>query len=177
MDLPSLDLASPEFRRDPFPIYEKLCAHAPVLHRPASGAWLLFDYASVRKALTEQDHFSSNMRHANRSNPDWLVFLDTPRHPRFRALISKASTRRCSFAVQCRRRSNGSRKYREDAYPHRRCRESLLKCTSKSFLRRRIRRFSSIGGVSRVQGCGTRKLFFCFRCLPLALINAAQFEM
>lgn len=88
----ALDFASPEFRRNPFPVYEQLRAHAPLLRHPDAGAYLLFDYASVREALTDQERFSSSMFRAGRGNPDWVIFQDPPRHGRFRALISKAFT-------------------------------------------------------------------------------------
>jgi len=90
----TLDFAAPEFRRNPFPVYAQLRAHAPVMRHPDSGAWLLFDYTSVRQALMDQERFSSSLSRAGRGNPDWVIFLDPPRHGRFRALISKAFTPR-----------------------------------------------------------------------------------
>ena len=90
----TLDFSAPEFRRNPFPVYDQLRAVAPVVQHPESGAYLLFDYASVRQALTDPGRFSSSMFRAGRGNPDWVIFQDPPRHGRFRGLISKAFTPR-----------------------------------------------------------------------------------
>jgi cytochrome P450 len=87
-----IDFASPDFRRNPFPNYEQLRAAGPVLRDPRTGLWLLLDYASVRQALTDHQRFSSSLFTAGRSNPAWLIFLDPPRQPRLRALVSRAFT-------------------------------------------------------------------------------------
>jgi len=86
------DLASPAFRRNPFPIYDTARAIAPVMRDPSSGHWLLFDYASVRQALTDYEIFSSDMAAAGLPNPEWMIFLDPPRHGKLRSLIAKAFT-------------------------------------------------------------------------------------
>src|SRR5205823_5108940 len=59
-----------------------------VLHEPQSGLWMVFDYESVKRLLSEPEAFSS------RYGPEWLIFLDPPRHTKLRALISKAFTPR-----------------------------------------------------------------------------------
>lgn len=87
-----LDFASPDFRRNPFPSYDVARAAAPAMRDPRTGTWFLFDYASVRMAMTEHERFSSNMVSAGRRNPDWMIFLDPPRHGKLRGLISKAFT-------------------------------------------------------------------------------------
>ena len=89
-----LDFASPEIRRDPFLLYDRLRSTSPVVHDPQSGLWLLLDYASAREALTSHEQFSSSMFQAGRANPDWLIFLDPPRHAKLRSLIGKAFTPR-----------------------------------------------------------------------------------
>lgn len=89
-----IDLSSPDFRRNPFPIYQQLRAAAPVLHEPQTDSWLLFDYDSVKLALTDHERFSSDMTIAGRGNPEWIIFMDPPRQMRLRGLISKAFTPR-----------------------------------------------------------------------------------
>ena len=97
-----IDFASPEHRRNPFPTYDQLRAAAPLLHDPATGLWLLFDYAGVREALTDHERFSSSLFTAGRSNPDWLIFLDPPRQPKLRGLISQAFTPRAVAELEPR---------------------------------------------------------------------------
>ena len=87
-----LDLTSPEFRRNPFPTYDAARAIAPVMRDPGRGHWLLFDYQSVRQALTDHEAFSSDMASAGLPNPEWMIFLDPPRHVKLRGLIAKAFT-------------------------------------------------------------------------------------
>ena len=89
---PMIDLSSPALRRNPFPVYAQARSLSPVFEDPSSGCWLLFDYESVKRALTDHEHFSSNMTIAGRGNPDWMIFDDPPRHTKLRALISRAFT-------------------------------------------------------------------------------------
>ena len=83
-----MDLFSDDARRNPYPAYAQLRAAQPVLHEPRSGLWMVFDYAGVRRMLTDFDSFSS------RHGPDWMIFQDPPRHTKLRALVSRAFTPR-----------------------------------------------------------------------------------
>jgi len=114
-----LDLSSPDFRRNPFPTYDVARAIAPVVRDPDSGPWLLFDYASVRQALTDSECFSSSMTAAGRSNPDWMIFLDPPRHGKLRGLISKAFTPKAIAELEPRIRALSSQLL--DAVANERC--------------------------------------------------------
>jgi cytochrome P450 len=96
----TMDLFSPEIRRNPFPVYDQLRATSPILHEPESDSWILFDHASVKLALTDHERFSSSMFSANRSNPDWLIFHDPPRQAKLRALISRAFMPRAPSRAQ-----------------------------------------------------------------------------
>ena len=87
-----MDLFSDDVRRDPYPVYEKLRAMAPVM--PFGTAWVLLDHASVSRALREPDVFGSEVIPPTGKAPDWLIFTDPPRHGRQRALIAKAFTPR-----------------------------------------------------------------------------------
>ncbi len=104
-----LDLSSPDFRRNPFPAYDTARVAAPVLLDARTGFWLLFDFASVRQALTEHESFSSSMAAAGRTNPDWMIFLDPPRHGKLRGLISKAFTPKAVADLEVRIRELSSR--------------------------------------------------------------------
>jgi cytochrome P450 len=56
-----------------------------------TGLWMLFDYESVKLALSDHDTFSSDMlATANRLTPDWIIFMDPPRHTRLRNIIMRA---------------------------------------------------------------------------------------
>lgn len=81
-----VDLFSKEMRRNPFPFYEQIRTRSPVLHLPAFDAWLVFGYDEVKRVLNDHEAFTS------RVGPEWLVFLDPPRHTKLRALISQGFT-------------------------------------------------------------------------------------
>src|SRR5882724_12529392 len=83
-----MDLFSDDVRRNPFPVYDQIRGTAPVLQVPPSGRWMVFDYEGVKRVLSDHEAFSS------RNGPEWLVFLDPPRHVKLRAIISQAFTPR-----------------------------------------------------------------------------------
>jgi cytochrome P450 len=100
-----MDLFSPEMRRDPYPAYARLRAASPVLHEPHTGAWMVFDYAGVRQALSDHERFSSSMFTAGRSNPAWMIFLDPPRQAKLRGLIGRTFTPSAIAALEPRIRA------------------------------------------------------------------------
>ena len=87
-----IDLYSPEFRRNPFPFYAEIRERLPLMKDPQSGAWMILDYDGVKSALTAHQQFSSEMKHAGRGNPEWIIFMDPPRQQRLRGLVSRAFT-------------------------------------------------------------------------------------
>jgi cytochrome P450 len=82
------ELFSDEMRRDPYPAYEQMRRHSPVLYVPPFDLWMIFAYEDVKWALSDPDTFSS------RYGPEWLIFFDPPRHTQLRALILRAFTPR-----------------------------------------------------------------------------------
>ena len=89
-----MNLFSDNMRRNPFPLYEQMRNHSPVFHELRSDLWMLFDYESVKRALSDQEAFSSNPMTANHPAPPWIIFMDPPRHAKLRALVSLAFTPR-----------------------------------------------------------------------------------
>jgi len=93
---------SNDVRRDPFTWYDQVRSASPVLCDASTGTWMLFDYASVKRAMDDHATFSSRVMHPGGRAPEWLVFLDPPRHTRLRALVSRAFTPRAISALSPR---------------------------------------------------------------------------
>jgi cytochrome P450 len=93
---------SDDLRRDPFAAYDRARAASPLLHDPRSGAWMVFDYDGVRRALQDHEAFSSSGAAAGQSHPDWFIFHDPPRHTLLRALVARAFTPRGVAAMEPR---------------------------------------------------------------------------
>jgi cytochrome P450 len=89
-----MNFFSDEMRRNPFPAYDQLRSHSPVLHAPPLDLWMIFDYQGAKRALNDNEAFSSSMFTASRANPEWFIFFDPPRHTKLRALIMRAFTPR-----------------------------------------------------------------------------------
>ena len=82
-----MNIFSDEARRNPFPMYDQLRSGSPVLQVPPPfDLWMIFDYEGVKRALGDQDAFSS----AVPAPKDWFIFHDPPRHTKLRSLISRA---------------------------------------------------------------------------------------
>ena len=93
---------SENVRRDPFTWYDQVRSASPVLCDASTGTWMLFDYASVKRAMDDHATFSSRVTHPGGRAPEWLVFLDPPRHTRLRAIVSRAFTPRAISALSPR---------------------------------------------------------------------------
>ena len=96
---------SPDVRRNPYPWYDEMRRVAPVLHDSRSNIWMLFDYDSVKRAMDDVETFSSRVIPPTGRAPEWLVFLDPPRHSRLRALVSRAFAPRSIAALEPRVRA------------------------------------------------------------------------
>jgi cytochrome P450 len=93
-----LDFFSDDARRNPFPLYEQARRLSPLVHVPPPfDGWLIFDYASVRQALTDHTTFSSRV-----PSPPWFLFSDPPAHTKLRSLIARAFTPRTIASLEPR---------------------------------------------------------------------------
>ena len=98
-----MEMFTDEMRRNPYPLYDELRNHMPVFQVPGTRMWMLFDYESVKRALTDHEAFSSVVRTpAGGKTPDWLVFSDPPRHSKLRAIVMRAFTPRSIASLEPR---------------------------------------------------------------------------
>jgi cytochrome P450 len=98
-------LFSADMRRNPYPIYEALRAGGPVYHLAGPDLWLVLSYDGVKRALTDQEAFSSNVGPSRNVAFEWLLFMDPPRHTGLRAIITRAFTPRSIAALEPRIRA------------------------------------------------------------------------
>jgi cytochrome P450 len=97
-----MNLFDDEMRRDPYPVYERLRATSPVFHVAPADVWMLFDHASVKRALHDHEVFSSAVGASRGLSFEWLMFMDPPRHTKLRAIINRAFTSRAIAALEPR---------------------------------------------------------------------------
>lgn len=104
---PQFNPLSHEFRKDPYPIYARLRAEAPV-SRNALGAWLLTRYEDVSAALRDPrfgaHSIAANIRRKQHlldarrietladACEQWLMLLNPPDHTRIRRLVNRPFT-------------------------------------------------------------------------------------
>lgn len=95
---------SPEFLRDPFPVYRALREADPVHWSPRLKSWVLTRYDDCRAVLLDREVSSDRLRPFFATLPGaeaerirdiirylthWMVFRDPPEHTRLRKLTSK----------------------------------------------------------------------------------------
>ena len=61
---------SHDVRRDPFTWYDQVRSASPVLCDASTGTWMLFDYASVKRAMDDHATFSSRVTHPGGRAPE-----------------------------------------------------------------------------------------------------------
>jgi cytochrome P450 len=107
LELSDVDPFAPEHRADPYPLYERLRAEAPIWYHPHYDEYVLTRHADC-EALLRDPRWSSdpeNIDPSRRKDDDVrlafgdlkagiLLFLDPPDHTRLRRLVSKAFTPR-----------------------------------------------------------------------------------
>lgn len=95
----TIDLADPEYRLRPWPLYARLRDEAPV-HRVPRGTWdgedfyVLSRYDDVALALRDRKLFSSQIRGDDMLNFPMLVNRDAPDHTRLRRMANRSFSAR-----------------------------------------------------------------------------------
>src|SRR5262249_26280396 len=75
-------------------MYERMRRETFVLHEPSADAWLVLDYAGVKRALYDADTFSSRASPAGGPPLHWLIFHDPPGHTKLGGIVARAFTPR-----------------------------------------------------------------------------------
>ena len=107
LELTDVDPFAPEHRADPYPLYERLRARAPIWYYPRFDEFVLTRHADCEAVLrdprwsTDAEHLDPSRRHGDDMRfalgdlkAGILLFLDPPDHTRLRRLVSKAFTPR-----------------------------------------------------------------------------------
>lgn len=99
----AFDLASAEFRADPYPYYAQMHAHAPVHHWEAWNMWFFSRHEDV-SLLLRDPRVGRNPGASSEAPPQqqplfemmdrWMLLVNPPDHTRLRSLVQKAFTPR-----------------------------------------------------------------------------------
>lgn len=88
-------LFNPDVTRDPYPVYARLRAEAPIARDKNTGNWLLSRYDDVLRILRDPERFSSRIGMSPLTQQRAIIiFTDPPDHAKMRGLISGAFTPR-----------------------------------------------------------------------------------
>lgn len=97
-----MTLFSDAMRRDPYPVYKQLQAQGPVVADAQKMIYMVFDYQTVKRVLSDHENFSSQVSPDQSKPLDWLVYADPPRHTRLRQVFSKVFGAKSVTAFQAR---------------------------------------------------------------------------
>jgi cytochrome P450 len=100
------DPFSYEQDEDPFPVYARMRDEAPAYFNPRLDFWALTRFDDVLAALVDSETYSSvngtSLEFMDTPKPDsgLIIFMDPPRHTRYRNLVSKAFTPRSMAQIE-----------------------------------------------------------------------------
>jgi len=100
------DPFSYEQDEDPYPIYARMRDEAPAYYNPRLDFWALTRFDDVLAALVDSETYSSlngtSLEFMDTPKPDsgLIIFMDPPRHTRYRNLVSKAFTPRSMAQIE-----------------------------------------------------------------------------
>jgi cytochrome P450 len=108
MSAPDLeyDPFSYEQDEDPYPIYARMRDEAPAYYNMRQDFWALTRFDDVLAALVDSETYSSlngtSLEFMDTPKPDsgLIIFMDPPRHTRYRNLVSKAFTPRSMAQIE-----------------------------------------------------------------------------
>lgn len=92
---------------DPYPVYEELRDHYPVLHNPRTDLWVVSRFDDVLAGLRQPSLFSStrigmapdaDVRESMRA--PMMILMDPPEHDELRALVNRSFTPRRMAALE-----------------------------------------------------------------------------
>jgi cytochrome P450 len=97
-----------DVHEDPYPLYARLRAEAPLHRNERLGFWVLSRHADVLAAFKDWTHFSNrhgvsldrDAFHADAEATMSFLAMDPPRHDRLRALVSRGFTPRRVTALE-----------------------------------------------------------------------------
>jgi cytochrome P450 len=100
------DPFSYEQDEDPYPVYARMREEAPTYHNARQGFYALTRFDDVLSALVDSETYSSlngtSLEFMDTPKPDsgLIIFMDPPRHSRYRNLVSKAFTPRSMAEIE-----------------------------------------------------------------------------
>lgn len=100
------DPFSYEQDEDPYPLYARMREEAPVCHNARLDFWALTRFDDVLAALVDCETYSSqngtSLEFMDTPKPDsgLIIYMDPPRHTRYRNLVSKAFTPRSMAQIE-----------------------------------------------------------------------------
>ncbi len=110
MKPPALDFEYDPFSyeqdEDPYPVYARMRDEAPAYYNPRLDFWALTRFEDNLAAMLDSDAYSSvngtSLEFMDTPKPDsgLIIFMDPPRHTRYRNLVSKAFTPRSMAEIE-----------------------------------------------------------------------------
>lgn len=105
-----VNLLSPEFLSNPFPVYEMFRKNQPVAYMEPLQLWSVFTYDHVKTVLTDHARFSSRPNMTVKSSQQLeqqpegfsLITTDPPKHTDLRVLVNRAFTPKAVAALEPR---------------------------------------------------------------------------
>jgi cytochrome P450 len=100
------DPFSYEQDEDPYPVYARMRDEAPAYYNARLDFWALTRFDDVLAALVDSETYSSlngtSLEFMDTPKPDsgLIIFMDPPRHTRYRNLVSKAFTPRSMAQIE-----------------------------------------------------------------------------